>query len=143
LLLRLLERLGICGLERSCSGVKAAQVLDVVVGRLEFMLQPRHLVLELVDQHHLGVLVLQRNVGNITGLHRVVQGGDILFQELVRGRQTSDHQGERVASQRLLEQTRQLRLTEGYVFVDLLALACVGQGRNYLSEGEQRFVNVD
>jgi hypothetical protein len=92
-----LNRLGV----RSC---ELAEELDGLIGLSELFMEHAILLLEFLDQSHLGVIVLNRFVRYVGGLARVLEGVDVLLNIHIAWVQTGDHQAVAISTQAVPEE---------------------------------------
>ena len=107
----------------------------------QFLIQQLVLLLELFNQAHLGVLVLDGLIRYVAGLARVLKGVDVFFDVQVARVQARDHQAVRVPAQTVPQEGSQFGFTVRDILLGLLLL--VGESCYDLSKGEKTFVDID
>lgn len=74
------------------------QEFNLFVCSVQLLLEPVNLLFLVGNQPQPRVLVNNWHIANVLGPARVLQGGDVLVQVVVKGGQARDHQGVRVAT---------------------------------------------
>lgn len=112
---------------------------------LEFFFKLGNFALLLGHDDQLRINILCRDVRNLRGLACVVQRAEVLFKVLIRRGEASDHEGVRVATETLLEQAGQFRLTIRHdVSSTLLATRLTfSQRRDDLAQHVKTLVNIN
>jgi hypothetical protein len=68
------------------------------VSSVKLLLEPLNLLFLVGNQPQPRVLVNYRHIANVLGPASILQGGDVLVEVVIKGGETGDHQGVRVAS---------------------------------------------
>mmetsp|Transcript_17034 Transcript_17034/g.64481 ORF Transcript_17034/g.64481 Transcript_17034/m.64481 type:complete len:407 (-) Transcript_17034:213-1433(-) len=109
--------------------------------RLQLGAQAFDLLLELAQHGILGVLVDLGLVLDPLGAVRVPQRGQRLVVVHVGGADGGNHDGARVAAERVLQKQRQRRVAVGNLLGPLGGVAVVGQRRNNVAQRRERHVD--
>jgi len=113
----------------------------LLISSVQLLLEPFDLLFLVGNQPQPRVLIYNRHIADVLGPTGILQGGNVLIQVVVEGGETRDHQGVRVASQRLPQNGGQLRFPIGYVGVlaatSLRQLSVFCKGTYYLPQGKE------
>ena len=100
------------------------------------------LLLQLFDQAHLRVIILDWLIRYVARLARILQSTNVLFDEHVTRVQAGDHQAVGVATQGVPEERGKFRFSIGDVGVGAHCLLVCEGGYN-LSQREETLIDVD